>query len=158
VAQRLAEQIEAAFGERGLQQSRPLQIVDRVVARDHLRQYGAHLRRLHFHFGNAEYDPDLFGPSAFDGDERAAFGAGIINVLPDGRYDHSAEQARREVVAMAFEMQRVIEELFLAQTLARQSFVNRNAGDDGGAAAAQPARERNLTVDAQSGAGNLPPA
>src|SRR5215813_1560265 len=157
VAQRLAEQIEAPFGERGLQQGGALQVVDRVVARDHLRQHGAHLRRFHFDFGDAEHNPDLFGPATFDGDERAAFGAGVINVFLDDGHDHSAEHARREVVAVALEMQSVIEELFLAQTLTRQGFKNRNAGDDGGAAAAQAPRERNLAVDAQAGAGDFPP-
>src|SRR5262245_60334215 len=59
---------------------------------------------------------------------------------------------------MALEMQRVIEELLLAQTLARQGFVNRNAGDDGGATAAQAPRERDLAVDEQSRPGDFPPA
>src|SRR5262245_6880950 len=177
VAQRLAEQIEAAFGERGLQKGGALQVVDRVVARDHLRQHGAHLRRFHFDFGDAEHNPDVFVPAVFDGDEReafgdvvinvfidaideyqrAAFGAGVINVFLDDGHDYAAEHARREIVAVALEMQSVIEKLFFAQTLARQGFVNRYAGDDGGAAAAQAPRERNLAVDAQPGAGDFPP-
>ena len=59
---------------------------------------------------------------------------------------------------MPFKAQRLAKDFFVAQPLAAECFINREAGDDGRAAAAQAARQRNLARDRQSRAADRAPA
>src|SRR5262249_48892206 len=69
--------------------------------------------------------------------------------------DESAEQARREIVAVTFKMQGVVEDLGVAQAFAGEHFVDRNAGDDRGAAASESAGQRDVAVNGETGAADL---
>src|SRR5262249_745789 len=75
---------------------------------------------------------------------------GKIDELLDDSYDHSTERAWRKIVAVALEMKRVIEKIILFKPLAGERFIDRKACDDGGTAAAQAPRERNLAVAAHA--------
>ncbi len=121
VAQGLANQVETAFADRGLQQRGALNVVNRACDRQQPGQRGAHLCRFHFKIGDGRNHPDFIRPAAFDGQQVQKF---IIRISDHAGHHQPAQTTRRQVVAVIFVMHRVAEKICFRQLLAAQGFVN----------------------------------
>src|SRR6185503_21050529 len=95
-----------------------------------------------------------FRPVALHCDQRSLLPAPLHNAC-DGE---TTEEARRQIISVVLEAQRITEQLLFRQTLARKRFIYRKPRDDRRAAASQPAGKRNLAIDQQPRAVELMPA